>query len=71
MNYKVIGQAEMSNGNVVPLWDRIPQMSDERWNELAGQQAIKNYIRENGEEPESLESALKWQREWIRNLEAL
>lgn len=70
MNYKVIGQVEMSNGNVVPLLD-IPQMSDERWNELAEQQAIKNYIRENGEEPESLKSALKWQREWIRNLEAL
>lgn len=67
-DYKVIGQVEMSNGNVVPLLD-IPMMSDERWNELAQQQAIKNYIRENGEEPESPESALKWQRNRLQTLE--
>ena len=70
MNYEVIGQVEMKNGDKVPLLD-IPMMSDERWNELAEQQAIKNYIRENGKEPGSVESALKWQREWIKSLEKL
>ena len=70
MNYEVIGQVEMKNGDKVPLFD-IPMMSDERQNELAEQQAIKNYIRENGKEPGSVESALKWQREWIKSLEKL
>ena len=64
-DYKVIGQVEMSNGNVVPLLD-IPMMSDERWNELVQQQAIKYYIRENGEEPESLESVPEWYRDWCK-----
>lgn len=70
MKYTVIGKVEMKNGMEVPLLD-IPMMSDERWNELAGQQAVKHYIRENGEEPGSVESALKWQREWIKSLEKL
>lgn len=67
MNYEVIGQVEMKNGNKVPLLD-IPMMSDERWNELAERQAIKNYIRENGKEPESVEAAFKWQHQWVRRL---
>lgn len=70
MNYKMIGQVEMKNGNKVPLLD-IPMMSDERWNELAEQHAIENYIRENGKEPENAEAAFKWQREWVKTWEPL
>lgn len=70
MNYEVIGQVERKNGDKVPLLD-IPMMSDERWNELAEQQAIKNYIRENGKEPENAEVAFKWQREWVKTWEPL
>lgn len=57
MNYEVIRQIEMKNGDNVPLLN-IPMMSDERWNELAEQQAIKNYIRENSKEPESVKLLL-------------
>ena len=65
MNYEVIRQVEMKNGDSVPLLN-IPMMSDARWNELAEQQAIKNYIRENGKEPESVKAAFDWQRQWVR-----
>lgn len=64
MNYPVIGQVEMKCGQIVPLID-IPLMSDEKWQQLAGEQAVHNYIRENGREPENVEAAFKWQREWI------
>ena len=40
-------------------------MSDERWQELAIENAVHNYIRENGREPESIEQALQWHRSWI------
>ncbi len=70
MNYPVIGQAEMKSGQVVPLLD-IPMMSDEKWQQLAQEQAVHNYIRENGREPESVEAAFQWQREWIASMEPL
>lgn len=64
MNYPVIGQVEMKCGQIVSLLD-IPMMSDEKWQQLAGKQAVHNYIRENEREPDSVEDAFKWQREWI------
>ena len=70
MNYPVIGQVEMKSGQVVPLLD-IPMMSDERWQKLAEEHAEHNYIRENGREPESVEAAFQWQREWIASMEPL
>lgn len=70
MNYPVIGQVEMKSGQVVPLLD-IPMMSDEKWQQLAAEQAVHNYIRENGREPESVEAAFQWQREWIASMELL
>lgn len=65
-SYEVIGQTEMRSGIKVPVID-MPMMSDERWNELAKEQAVHNYIRENGTEPESIEDALQWQRERIES----
>lgn len=47
----------------------IPMMSDEKWQELARENAVSNYRRENGTEPESVEAALKWQRERLEALE--
>lgn len=59
--YPVIGHVQI--GNVVkPIVD-IPMMSDERWNELARQNAVDNYIKEFGTEPESVEAAVAWQRD--------
>lgn len=65
-SYEVIGQTEMRSGIKVPVID-MPMMSDERWNELAKEQAVHNYIRENGKEPDSVEVALQWQRERIES----
>lgn len=65
-SYEVIGQTEMRSGIKVPVID-MPMMSDERWNELAKEQAVHNYIQENGTEPESIEDALQWQRERIES----
>ncbi len=70
MNYPVIGQVEMKSGQVVPLLD-VPMMSGEKWQKLAAEQAVHNYIRENGREPESVEAAFQWQREWIASMEPL
>lgn len=41
----------------------IPMMSDEKWQELARENAVNNYRRITGTEPESVEAAVKWQRE--------
>lgn len=64
LGYSVVGQAERGNGDVVPVLD-IPMMSDDRWQQLAREHAVENYIRENGVEPESVEVALEWQRTWV------
>lgn len=62
MNYPVIGQVKTKSGVDVPLVD-IPMMSDERWVQLARENAMQNYIREHGHEPVDPEEAYKWQRE--------
>lgn len=67
MNYEVVRQVKMKNGDNVPLLN-IPMMSDNQWNKLAERQAIRNYIRENGKEPECVEDAFKWQRQWVRKI---
>lgn len=53
----------------VPLLD-IPMMSDERWNELAEQNAVHNYTKEYGRPPETVQEAVKWQRERVDALVA-
>lgn len=70
MNYPVIGQVKSKSGAVYPVLD-IPMMSDERWRELARESAVQNFIRMNGHEPESAETAAKWQRAWIAQKELL
>ena len=67
MNYEVVRQVKMKNEDNVPLLN-TPMMSDDQWNELAERQVIKNYIRENGREPERVEDAFKWQRKWAREI---
>ena len=60
--YPVNGYITSKAGAVVPLVD-IPQMSDEKWQKAAARNAADNYTREHGKPPESLETALKWQRQ--------
>lgn len=70
LGYPVIGQTETESGQILPLV-AIPMISDERWRRLARENAIHNFIQENGREPESVEAAVRWQREWIRSKEAV
>lgn len=49
----------------------IKMMSDERWLELAAENAVHNYTREHGTAPESVEQALEWQRNRVNSLQAI
>lgn len=62
MSYPVIGQVK--SGQNVSIFD-IPMMSDGRWQQLARENVVHNYIRENGREPDSVETAIIWQRQWL------
>lgn len=57
---------EITEIRTTPLVLEIPQMSDERWQELARKNEVRNYTRENGREPESVAQAVAWQRERVK-----
>ncbi len=59
--YPIIGYVTSPQAGTVPLVD-IPMMSDERWDELCREQAIKNYTAVFGHAPESVDVALEWER---------
>lgn len=61
--YPVIGYVWSPMYGNVPLVD-LPMMSDQRWNELAEQNAVKNYTQELGHPPRTVKEAVEWQREW-------
>lgn len=60
-DYPVIGQVETPSGASVPLVD-VPMMDDEKWRREAVKNAVDNYIKEFGKEPETEEEAAQWQR---------
>lgn len=62
LDYPVVGEIKISETVTLPLID-IPMMSDEQWQQLARENAVHNYIREHGHEPESEAAACLWQRE--------
>lgn len=68
--HHISGYTETKNGSVIPVVD-IPMMSDERWNELALQNAVKNYTREVGHPPKTFEEATQWQAEWLNTLHSV
>lgn len=49
----------------------IPMISDERWQQLAQEQAVKHFRERNGREPISVEEALKDERAYINRLVAI
>lgn len=65
--YQVIGQVETPEG-VFPLVD-IPMMSDERWQQLAAEGAVKHFREWYGREPETVQEALDAQRALIERLD--
>mgnify|MGYP003273417965 CR=1 FL=1 len=70
LGYPVIGTVNTKEFGPLPLVD-MPMMSDDRWQRLANEQVVKNYTREHGHAPESLEAAYAWQEEWIAETEAI
>lgn len=66
-DYPVIGQVEIRGSVSVPLVD-IPMMSDEKWNQLARENAMRNYRREFGKEPDTPEQAEAWQLEQLNSI---
>lgn len=62
MNNPVKEEIKTMEGAEVPVLD-IPMMSDERWVQIARENAMQNYIWEHGREPIDPEKAYKWQRQ--------
>ena len=60
-DYPVTGTVKMPDGTTLPMLG-IPMMSDERWNELPRETAVRNYRKQFSREPESVEQAVCWHR---------
>lgn len=67
IEYPIIGQVEMKSGAIVPMIE-INMISDERWQQLAAEGAIKHFREWYGREPESVQEAFEGQRAYIENL---
>lgn len=67
--YGVSGIVEIG-GKELPVID-IPMMADDRWQELARENAVHNYTREHGRAPESIAQAVAWQRNIVNSLQAV
>lgn len=46
----------------------IPMMSDERWQELARENAVHNYTKHFGHAPQDTQTAVTWQRNWLASM---
>lgn len=62
MNHKVLGTVKTKSGVDVPLLD-IPMMDDDRWQQLARENAVHNYTKHFGHAPKDVETAVMWQRQ--------
>ena len=60
--YPIVGYVTTAQTGLVPLVD-LPMMSDERWNELYRESAVKHYTAAFGHAPDNVEAALKWEQE--------
>ncbi len=63
--YSISGHINTPQTGCIPLVD-IPQMSDERWSQLAEAAAVHGFTRHFGHPPESVEIAVKWQAEYLK-----
>ena len=61
LQYSKIGTTKTKSGVEVPLYD-ITMMSDERWQELARENAVHNYTKHFGHAPQDTQTAVTWQR---------
>ena len=66
-DFPVIREVEVSPGISLPLLD-IPMMSDEKWQQLARENAAHNYIMTHGREPENVAQAIKERHEFVRRV---
>jgi len=59
--YPAIGYITAPQIGTVPLVD-LPMMSDERWEELCRESAVRHYEAAFGCPPDSAETAMKWEQ---------
>ena len=67
--YGVSGQVTVHNAALPVI--NITLMSDEAWQQAARENAVENYRKAFGCEPESVEKAVQWQRERCAALAAV
>lgn len=67
MSFPVVKQIEIKSGGTVPLVD-IKMMSDERWQDLAAEKAVKHFREWYGRKPETLQEAFEGQRLYVEKL---
>lgn len=65
--YPVLGYVTSPQTGTNPPVD-LPMMSDERWEELCRERAVKHYTTAFGHAPDCVETALQWEREEIRRM---
>lgn len=59
--YGVKGNVKISDVELPVIG--IPMMDDEQWQQLARENAVSNYRKVNGKEPNNVYEAVQWQRE--------
>lgn len=68
LRFPVTGYVEDSNGDKLPMLG-IEMMSDEKWQQLAEEGAVEHFRKRFGRDPESVQEALKAEREFIADLD--
>ena len=67
-SYPVLGQIKVKDSDrTIPLVD-MPMVSDEQWNKGSAENAVQNYRKEFGRDPESIDQAVEWQRRRVDEL---
>ena len=67
-SYPVLGQIKVKDSDrTIPLVD-MPMVSDEQCNKGSAENAVQNYRKEFGRDPESIDQAVEWQRRRVDEL---
>lgn len=64
--YGTLGVAKAPGSEIeVPIIN-LPMMSDDQWQQLARENAVRNYLKEFGRKPDSVAVAVQWQHERMK-----
>lgn len=64
------GYVRFDDGSTLPYLGEVNTMSQEAWNKLCEDQAIANFIKDNGFAPQNGKQALEYQKQKYAKLEA-